>query len=297
MSVRQITTTSNYVFLGKSYREALHGLKAYQKAKEEGREEEAERIDQERLKGVGLEGGSRSGKTYDACNFLCQYLNTFTGKTITIGRDSRVRLKDTLYQTLKKVWQNWGMPMSHFNKSMADIEFNGNKVIFIGINDDPMRAHGLESDLLWINEAMNVRKDAFDQLVQRTKEFYILDYNPSATKSWCYDLELQPDYRLHKTTLLDNPYIPANSRRKILSYEPTEDNVARGTADRFNWEVYGLGMRSKSEDVVFRSYETYQDEPDEWDWMINGGDFGLDDPSTLIKVKKNGNNIYLKELY
>lgn len=53
--------------------------------------------------------------------------------------------------------------------------------------------------------------------------------------------------------MLDNPFIPENMKRKILSYEPTEYNYAQGTADEQKWFIYGLGKRAKIEGLILKA--------------------------------------------
>lgn len=275
-----------------------------------------------RLKGIGLEGASRTGKTWDICNFLCHYLTTYTNKSVNVCRDYKATLNKTIYETFRKVWQLWGLPKGHFNKSATPIHFNGNVVKFIGINDDIMTAHGLESDLLVINEAMNIAKETFDQLEQRTIEFFILDYNPSASSSWLFDMEQREDYKNFHTTIFDNTYAPLNAKQKILSYAHSDvndyhiaeqegynksaweafkiKNEKNGTADSYMWQVYGLGIRAVSEDTIFRNIDTYKEEPDpkDVDWAIYGGDFGyINDPTCYVKVSKVGRDLYVKTMF
>lgn len=309
----RITTTSNFRFIQDSF------IEAKQAANKELR---TGIIDPFRLKGVGLEGASRTGKSWDISVFLCHYVGTYQGKQINVCRDHLKKLKNTFYETLKKVWSNgFNYPRDVFNKSATDIDFNNNTIRFIGVNDDIMTAHGLESDLLICNEAMGIEKESINQLEQRTNDFFIYDYNPSAVESYLYDKELDPSYRLHKTTIFDNPYAPANAKAKILSYahpevddlhvaakagyspkewfELKERNVKLRTAHKYNWEVYGLGLRAVGEDAIFTDWKEYEQEPEPstLDWEHLGGDFGFKtDPTAAVKVKKQGNNLYLKEL-
>ena len=307
------TTTSNYEFLNNSFREAKRGQLLEMQERE--KLNDPMYVNPNRLRGVGLEGGSRSGKTWDASIFVCEYMNTFTGKTILISRDMLTRLKKTTYQTLKKVWMNFHGNTKPFNQSATPINYNGNTIFFSGINEDAMLAHGLETDLAWVNESMNCKKETVFEIIRRCNEFYILDYNPSAVKSWCFEMERTKSHRIHKSTALTNTYCPANARIEILSYEPThpEDrhleeserrphpiNVEAGTADFYMWQVYGLGMRGKSEDLIFPNYKVYHDEDepsdDECDVVAYGGDFGTDAPNVLVKTKRKGNDLYLKEV-
>jgi len=310
----RITTTSNFRFIQDSFIQA----------KKESLEEERKGVvNPNRLKGVGLEGASRTGKSWDISVFICHYVTSYRDKEINICRDHLSNLKKTFYQTLRKVWtQKFTLPRHFFNKSATEIHYNGNIIRFVGVNDDIMTAHGLESDLLICNEAMGIATESLNQLEQRCNEFYIFDYNPSQVESGLYDKELDPAYKLHKTTIFDNPYAPANAKSKILGYahpdikdlhiakkagyapEQWADlkarNVELKTAHKYNWEVYGLGKRAVGESMIFPDWQIYTDEPDNLtlDWVHVGGDFGFkSDPTTAIKVKKQGNNLYVRELF
>ena len=308
----RITTSTNFAFIQDQFIKAKLDLI---------QERKTGVINPNRIKGVGLEGSSRSGKSWDICVFICHYVTSYSGKQINVCRDNFSKLRKTFYQTLKKVWALYQLPTHHFNKTATEIHYNGNVIRFIGINDDIMTSHGLESDLLVINETMGIAKETADQLEQRTTEFFIYDYNPSAIDSWLFALENREDYRLHKTNIFDNPYTPLNAKQKILSYaHPATDdnhiaikagytieewealkekNYTLDTADKFMWEVYGLGLRAVSEDLIFPKWEEYEQEPDEKiiDWVCLGGDFGFkNDPSACVKVTKAGNTLYLEEL-
>jgi len=209
MANSRITTSSNFDFIQRNFIEAKNGL---------NKEAKTGIVDVDRIKGIGLEGATRSGKSWDASVFVCHYVTSYSGKQINICRDHLTTLKKTTYRTLRKVWDDFNLPLSYFNKSATEIHHNGNIITFIGINDDIMSAHGLESDLLWINETLATDKETRDQLEQRTKEFFIYDYNPNAVYNSLYDLEKRNDYRLHKTTIFDNKYAPLNSVQKVLSF-------------------------------------------------------------------------------
>ena len=309
----KITTTSNFKFIQDAFIEARRWANYERKTGV---------IIPDRLKGVGLEGASRTGKSWDISVFVCHYASTYKGKQINIVRDHLTNLKKTFYETLKKVWRLYRFPMDVFNKTATPIEFNDNTIRFVGANDDIMTAHGLESDVLVANEAMGIDTETLNQMEQRTNEFYIFDYNPSAVESDLYDRELNPSYRLHRTTIFDNPYAPANAKHKILSYahpdvddlhiaakagytpqewlKLKERNVKLKTAHKYNWEVYGLGIRAVGEDAIFTNWQTYTEEPAEntLDWVHVGGDFGFKtDPTHAVRVKKQGNNLYLKTLF
>jgi phage terminase large subunit len=81
-----------------------------------------------------------------------------------------------------------------------------------------------------------------------------------------------------------------------LSYEPTVENIAAGTADDYMHKVYALGERTAPEGLIFK-YINYIDEmPNEIieskDY-IYGMDFGFtNDPTTLVRISIQNNEIY-----
>ena len=252
-------------------------------------------------RGIILEGGSRSGKTYSIIQFLTTHLLANTGLTITIGRETLTDIKDTILPDLFQIFGEFGLEKGvHYtwNKSEKHINLNGNLIRYIGVNDNPNKTHGLRQDIFWLNEIMPIDKFTFDQLEQRTTDFWILDYNPSSTIHWAYDVaDKREDVLLFKSTVLDNPFVPPEVRKKILGYEPTERNQLLGTADEFLWKVYGQGERADAENKIFRNYELFDIEPIEYDYKFYGLDFGYaNDPNGCVQTIINGNNIYITEI-
>jgi phage terminase large subunit len=127
-----------------------------------------------------------------------------------------------------------------------------------------------------------------------------LDYNPSFDEHWIYDnVCKRPDAKYIHSTMLDNYFLPENSKRKILSYEPTDANYEAGTADKNLWEIYGLGKRAKLEGAVYEKWDTIKDIPD----FVRshkrrfGLDFGYtNDPTAILDIYWSGNQIWVDEL-
>ena len=57
-------------------------------------------------RGIILEGGSRSGKTYSIIQFLTIYLLQNTGVTLTIGRETLTDIKDTILPDMFEIFQS-----------------------------------------------------------------------------------------------------------------------------------------------------------------------------------------------
>lgn len=249
-----------------------------------------------------LEGGSRSSKTISIIQFLLLYAQETRGteKRVIISRAVGTWIKGTVLHDFLKVLKAYGWyDKKHYNKTDRVYKLFDCEFWFLGLDDD-QRLHGMTCDVFWINEAMEAGKNDFDQLEQRCAEFAIIDYNPSEEDHWIYEnVCRREDAKFIHSTMLDNPFLPQNMRRKILSYKPTKRNFEQGTADRNKWEIYGLGKRAKIEGLVFETFEIVDEVPSYIKRVCQGLDLGYTfDPTAIVDVwMDTGRNIlYLDEL-
>lgn len=248
-----------------------------------------------------FEGGSRSSKTFSLIQFFIVYAieNSYRQNRIVIARKKGTWVTPTVWTDFKNILLEYGLlGVCRVNNTLKTIQFYSTTFEFIGL-DDTQRLHGLTTDIFWINEAMEASKDDFDQLEQRCSRFAILDYNPSAEEHWIYDNVCpRQDCYFDHSTMLDNPFIPENMKRKILSYEPTEYNYAQGTADKRKWLIYGLGKRAKIEGLIFEDYTIIKEIPIWVKRRWYGLDFGYtNDPTACSENGYLDNAIYIEEKF
>lgn len=249
-------------------------------------------------KGVVLEGSSRSGKTFAGVDFQL-YLSSVEKQKLIINnvRETYNSFKTTLFDDFDKRLNQIGLYSPFSNKDVQTFNLMGNKVNFIGA-DKVGKVHGAGSDFFFINEALEgISRQFFDQLEQRCRKFWWMDYNPSVSDHWIFELEKRPDVKFVRSTFIDNPFISKNEKTKILSYEPNEINILNGTADDYMWQVYGLGLRSSPEGLVFKNVTIIDQLPENYESEWFGIDFGFThDPTAIVQVRKQGNNLYAKLL-
>lgn len=148
-----------------------------------------------------------------------------------------------------------------------------------------------------MNEVMESRKADFDQLEMRTQVGGIVDYNPIDDMHWVFDLQKRPDVCVIKSTMLDNPFLPDSIINKIKSYEPTEANIAMGTADAYMWEVYGRGNKARLQGTIFNNWDIIDSIPTDAKFMGLGLDFGYTNhPTAIVAMYMMNDEIYLDEL-
>jgi PBSX family phage terminase large subunit len=253
-------------------------------------------------RGVVLEGSSRSGKTWGVIDFLVYYVARIeTGLTINIIKETYNSFKTTLYEDFKRRLPDYGIP-NPFSNNIKEIQsFNllGTRVNLIGA-DKPSKYLGAGSDIVWINEAVHVPKEIFDQAEMRCRKYFIQDYNPSFEEHYIYDSVItRPDVGYLKTTYLDNPFISPQEKSKIISYNPQDPiNVKNGTADDYMWQVYGLGLRASPKGLVFSNWKEYEHLPVELEYYrMFVVDWGGTDPTTLteLNINRKTKSVYIKE--
>lgn len=246
-----------------------------------------------------FEGGSRSSKTYSIIQFFIVFaLQRKTATRIVMSRKKGTWLYATVWNDFKRILSDMGMlRFVKINNSLHTILIGKTIFEFVGL-DDTQKLHGLTCDIFWINEAMEAIKNDFDQLEQRCAMFSILDYNPSAEEHWIYDnVCRRKDCYFDHSTMLDNPFIPENMKRKILSYEPTEANYEQGTVDERKWKIYGLGERAKIEGLIF-DYSIVKEIPQWAKKRWYGLDFGYSsDPTACSEVAFYNNTLYIDERF
>jgi phage terminase large subunit len=245
------------------------------------------------------EGGSRSSKTWSIFQFFFLKAIRRERIRITIVRDKLTWIKSTLLLDFKEMCELYDLPVSpqiNVNRSEQVYEIYGSEFAFYGL-DYAEKLHGRTQDWFWINETMEVARKHFDQLEMRTKIGGILDYNPYDDSHWVFDLQKRDDVEVIKSTMLDNPFLPDAIIKKIKSYEPTPENIERGTADDYMWQVYGLGNKAKLKGAIFENWDIVEEIPEEAKFIAYGKDFGYtNDPTTLIAMYMMDNELYFDQV-
>lgn len=248
------------------------------------------------------EGGSRSGKTYDAFDMIIDFCLLATSSLIVyVFRDTLVNCKDFTLTDFKDKMRLRGLYDSASmtgESQRPEYKLKDSIIRFRGL-DKMDEKEGFPSDIVFINEALSgVSKEQYESVVMRCRLFNILDWNPRFTRHWAFDLEGLPNVFFTHTTFRDNVHAPQSVVNRILSYEPTPDNIAAGTADPYRWNVYGLGVRAAQEGLIFPNIDWIDEFPDDLEHVILGMDFGFtNDPTAILRGGMRGKDLYIEELF
>ncbi len=183
--------------------------------------------------------------------------------------------------------QEWYNPAYH-NKSNATYALFGNLVEFISV-DMPTKIRGAKRNILFINECNELNLEDWRQLLLRTTDKIIIDYNPSDEFHWIYDEVLtREDADFYKTTYKDNPFLRDETIKEIERLKDADENY---------WRVYGLGERGASRATILTHWTPVDQIPDGWKLLAYGLDFGYtNDPSAIVAVYTDGEGIALDQI-
>tara|TARA_R110000803_G_scaffold191998_1_gene254737 strand:- start:297 stop:1256 length:960 start_codon:yes stop_codon:yes gene_type:complete len=174
----------------------------------------------------------------------------------------------------------------YHNKSNSEYSLNGNLVEFISL-DQPQKVRGRKRNLLFINEANELSYEDWQQLVFRTEDKIILDFNPSDEYHWIYDKVItREDADFNITTYLDNSFLNNSIKEEIERLKDTDEQY---------WQIYGLGIKGISKSTIF-NYVEVDHIPHDAEFISYGADAGYsNDPTTLVSVYRRDFNLYIKE--
>lgn len=250
-----------------------------------------------------LEGSARSGKTWSVLEYFINSCYQMPGIICTVFRNDATTHEKAGVRDFKQLISNKYTALwmgGKWNSTQITFTFaNGSIIEFAGAND-AQKLQGPERDFAFINEAIECTFEAYRQIVARTRHLVILDFNPSLNAHWVFDSVLGRDDVLYvHTTYRDNPHLSEKIVQEIERSDPSNpENIRQGTADKWFWEVYGLGQRGRREGAIFTFYDVveYWPEPHDCQKWGFGLDFGYSaDPCALVECAIFQGKLHLRE--
>ncbi len=235
------------------------------------------------------EGGQRSGKSYGIVQILIDHAYRNPRTRISIVSHSLPHIKRGAYRDFRDIMERW---MLWDDNQFSYTEFiytfkNGSYIELFGL-EEPGKAKGPSRDILFINEANLIKKELYQQLGGRTTGQILIDLNPSDFDCWCYEVADDPKNKKIHSTYLDN--IENLSQNQIDFVE-----AYKNSPDPYMWEVYGLGLRGKSTEIVYTHWKIVDELPMRGE-LFCGQDFGYAVPAATVRVEYYEGAIYADEL-
>ena len=240
-----------------------------------------------------LQGGTRSGKTFSAIQFLIElcYKYPNAGMVITIARATYPAIRGSVLRDFIDILNSFdAYRVENHNKTESTYLLEGNLIEFISL-DQPQKVRGRKRDLLFINECNEITLEGWNQMLFRTTACAVIDFNPSDPMHWIYDeVQTRKDSETLITTYKDNPHL---SDVVIAEIERFKD------VDPDYWKVYGEGKRSAGrKGQIYTTWQKVQ----EIDWaecssITYGVDFGFTNvPTCVVKLGRKNDRRYVEEI-
>lgn len=244
-------------------------------------------------------GGTRSTKSYSISQIAVVWL--LTGRignhiddkgVFSIVRKFLPSLRASTLRDFTEILENTGLiELVSYNKSNLEFTYAGRVVEFFSI-DQETKLRGRKRHHLFIDEALEINKLEWQQLLFRTTGVIFLALNPSAPNHFIKtDLEdirryAENDVDVIVSSYLDNPFLDESIIKEIELLKRTDPSL---------WTVYGSGEWGAIEGLIYNNFEACEDIKGEL--LGYGLDFGYAvDPTALIEVRKHEGNLYVRTL-
>lgn len=227
-------------------------------------------------------GGTRSGKSFAILQY-CIVQAIEHPQTITIVRKTIPSLKRTIIKDFLDILKSLQLYREDdWNVTDRVYKLQDSTIQFIS-TDDAEKLRGVKSDILFIDEASEIDEESYFQLSIRTSGKIILAYNPTISPfSW---LRKMQDCERFTTTYRDNPYLPKEMIKAIEDLKLTNPKY---------YTIYGKGEYAPNERAIYK-FDIVDDF--EAEFIAFGLDWGYsNDPTAVVAVYKNGNDLYVEEV-
>lgn len=235
-------------------------------------------------------GGTGGGKSFEIIIYILLKALSTQGEVFTVVSESVPHLRIGVLRYMKEIiLKNNLTKYITENKSENTFTMPFGSIVEFFSADRIDKALGGRRYLLYGNEINSLRYEVWEELARRSK-YIIADFNPTV-QFWLEDKFL-PFYTPNKVILSNythNPFCPEHERKRIEARAALDPNFRRIHIDC----EYG-----NAEDLVFLPNNIYT--IDEWPAGMSyshGLDFGYVNPTALMKVGMEGDNIYIDEVF
>lgn len=209
---------------------------------------------------------------------------------LSIVRATLPALKGSVFIDFKEILIKMDLyDEAMLNKTEFTYNFeNGSWVEFFS-TDSEQKLRGRKRDILYVNEANELKFIEWQQLKMRTTRFAIVDYNPSfSDEHWLCTLNKDPRTYHFISTYKDNPFLEQVIIDEIESLKEKNQSL---------WQVYGLGVQAVIEGLIFKNVEVVKEIPARIKKRWVGMDFGYsNDPTAIGEVAVDEGKIYIDEI-
>ena len=241
-------------------------------------------------------GGARSSKSYSICQLFISKMVTEKGKTFGICRKTFPALRMTAMKLFFDLIKEYGIyNEAKHNKTFNTYEHNGNLLQFFGL-DESEKIKSTEFHYIWMEEGNEFSYEDYTNLKLRLSgpkkdeemNHLYISFNPIDAHNWLATrASKEKDVEVIHSTFKDNPFLSKEYITTLLDLINQDENFYR---------VYALGEWGLFEGKIYSNFSVVPELPvmENAKWAY-GLDFGLVNPSALVKVYLFADRFYVEE--
>lgn len=237
-----------------------------------------------------LQGGTRSGKSYSALQWLLVRALSEPNIVISIVRKSFPSMRVSIMRDFTGILKDleiWNEESWSATEHIYTFD-NASMIEFMSIDSSEKRK-GSARDYLFVDEANELSREDWFQLFIRTRKKSIIAYNPSfGTNNYIFtEIQTHPEADLYISTFKDNPYLEKQLIEEIERLKEINPEY---------YKIYGLGLPGNNVGTIF-SINIIDEVPEDAEFVAFGMDFGFSiDPTALVAIWKRDKDLYIEEL-
>ncbi|KKN03728.1 hypothetical protein LCGC14_1104870 [marine sediment metagenome] len=255
-------------------------------------------------RGIMLEGGTYSGKTYSALMALITMAQESQKEIdINIVSETIPHLKGGCIRDFFMIMGERIDNNPYYNKQDHLYRRPGWKGVITFLSADNEKALGMRREILFINEGDVIYWDTARELISRTNEFVIVDWNPRS-EFWAHEYYKEKDVVENGVVVQEGGWDPKWAydhstyldALDVLPQAKVEEILDLGRKDPNYQNVSVLGILGKIEGLVFPYFKQVKELPE--GRAFYGLDYGFAaDPTVLVKNVVIGDSLYSHQVF
>jgi phage terminase large subunit len=237
-----------------------------------------------------LQGGTRSGKSYSALQWILVKALSEPNVVISVVRKSFPSMRVSIMRDWIGILKDLGIwNEERWSATEHIYSFdNGTIVEFMSI-DNAEKRKGSARDYLFVDESNELSREDWFQLFIRTRKKSIIAYNPSfGTNHYIFnEIHTHPEADVYISTYKDNPYLEKQLVEEIERLKDINPEY---------YKIYGLGLPGNNVGTIF-SINLVEEVPENAEFVAFGFDYGFTvDPTALVAIWKRDKDLFIDEL-
>lgn len=241
-----------------------------------------------------IQGGSSAGKTYAILPILIDKCTKNPGLSVSVVSESFPHLRKGAMRDFINIMKSTNRYIdSHWNRTNSIYTFSNDSYIEFFSADSADKLRGSRRNILFVNEANTITKEAYNQMAMRSDMDIYLDFNPSH-RFWVDDVLKSSEATKIILTYKDNGALS----KSIINYLEDKRELAKTSDYWKNWvKVYLDGQQGMLEGVVFSNWKVIDSLPEDAQIIAHGLDWGFsNDETALVSLYRYNGELVIDEL-